>query len=133
MNVVDSCAWLEYFADGANAAFFAHAIENTEKLVVPTLTLYEVFKRVLQQRNESDALQTVAVMQQGTIVALDGRIALSAARISIDHKLPMADSVMLATARAFGATLWTQDDDFKGLSGVQYRPVRKQELRRHRT
>jgi predicted nucleic acid-binding protein len=125
MNVVDSCAWLEYFADGTNAAFFARAIENTRKLIVPTLSLYEVFKRVLQQRNESDALQAVAVMQQGTIVALDGRIALSAARISIDHKLPMADSVMLATARAFGATLWTQDDDFKGLSGIQYRPARK--------
>jgi len=114
MNVVDSCAWLEYFADGANAAFFARAIENTRKLIVPTLSLYEVFKRVLQQRNESDALQAVAVMQQGTIVALDGRI-----------ELPMADSVMLATARAFGATLWTQDDDFKGLSGIQYRPARR--------
>jgi predicted nucleic acid-binding protein len=125
MNVVDSCAWLEYFADGANATFFARTIENTEKLIVPTLSLYEVFKRVLQQRDESDALQAVAVMQQGTVVALDDRIALSAARISIDHKLPMADSVMLATARAFGATLWTQDDDFKGLTGVQYRPARK--------
>ena len=125
MNVVDSCAWLEYFADGANAAFFARAVENTEKLLVPTLSLYEVFKRVLQQRSESDALRVVAVMQQGTIVELDGRIALSAARISIAHKLPMADSVMLATARAFGATLWTQDDDFKGLGGVQYRAAKK--------
>jgi len=129
VNVVDSCAWLEYFADGANAAFFARAIENTDKLIVPTLSLYEVFKRILQQRDESDALQAVAVMQQGTVVALDGRIALSAARISIDHKLPMADSVMLATARAFGATFWTQDDDFKGLSGVQCRPVGKSEVR----
>jgi predicted nucleic acid-binding protein len=125
MNVVDSCAWLEYFADGTNAAFFARAIENTRELIVPTLSLYEVFKRVLQQRNESDALQAVAVMHQGTIVDLDGRIALSAARMSIAHKLPMADSVMLATARASGATLWTQDDDFRGLSGVQYRSARK--------
>jgi len=125
MNVVDSCAWLEYFADGANARFFARAIEKTSELIVPTLSLYEVFKRILQQCSESDALQAVAVMQQGTVVDLDGRIALSAARISIAHKLPMADSVMLATARSSGATLWTQDDDFKGLSGVQYRPARK--------
>ena len=123
MNVVDSCAWLEYFANGANAAFFARAVEDTRKLVIPTLSLYEVFKRILQQRTESDALQAIAVMQQGTVVDLDARLALSAARISVDCKLPMADSVMLATARAFGATLWTQDEHFKGLPGVRYRPV----------
>ncbi len=123
MNVVDSCAWLEYFANGANAAFFARAVEDTRKLVIPTLSLYEVFKRILQQRTESDALQAIAVMQQGTVVDLDARLALSAARISVDCKLPMADSVMLATARAFGATLWTQDEHFKGLPGVRYRPM----------
>ena len=125
MNVVDSSAWLEYFANGSNASFFAPAIERTVELLVPSLVLYEVFKRVLQQRDEGHALQAVAVMQQGTVVALDDQIALSAARISIDHKLPMADSVMLATVRASGATLWTQDDNFKGLSGVQYRPAKK--------
>lgn len=125
MNVVDSCAWLEYFADGSNAAFFAHAVEETRKLVVPTLSLYEVFKRILQQRTESDALQAMAVMQQGTVVDLDASLALSAARISVDCKLPMADSVMLATARAYGATLWTQDEHFKGLPGIRYRPMRE--------
>ena len=124
MNVVDSSAWLEYFADGPNAAFFAPAIAATEKLVVPTLSLYEVFKRVLQQRTEDDALMAMATMQQGTVVDLDAGIALSAARISIDHKLPMADSVILATARTFEATLWTQDEHFKGLLGVKYRPAR---------
>jgi predicted nucleic acid-binding protein len=123
VNVIDSCAWLEYFANGSNAAFFARAIEDTRKLVVPTLSLYEVFKRILQQRTESDALQAMAVMQQGTVVDLDARLALGAARISVDCKLPMADSVMLATARAFGATLWTQDEHFKGLPGVRYRPM----------
>jgi predicted nucleic acid-binding protein len=124
VNVVDSSAWLEYFADGHNATFFAPALAATEKLVVPTLSLYEVFKRVLQQRTEDDALMAIATMQQGMVVDLDAGIALSAARISIDCKLPMADSVVLATARTFEATLWTQDEHFKGLAGVKYRPAR---------
>lgn len=123
MNVVDSSAWLEYFADGPNASFFARAIEDTGKLVVPTLSLYEVFKRILQQRSEGEALRAIAVMQQGTVVELDARIALSAARTSLDLKLPLADSVMLATARAFEATFWTQDEHFRGITGVRYRPM----------
>ena len=124
MNVVDSSGWLEYFANGPNAGFFSKPIEQTDRLIVPTLSLFEVFKRVLQQRDEDDALQTVAVMQQGTLVELDGRLALSAARLSVDRRLPMADSVILATARAYDATLWTQDADFKGLDGVHYRKHR---------
>jgi predicted nucleic acid-binding protein len=120
MNVVDSSGWLEYFADGPNADFFASAIENVSELVVPSISVYEVFKRVLQQRGEGKALQAVAVMQQGTVVDLDTELALSAAKLSVDLKLPMADSVMLATARAHGSTLWTQDVDFDGLEGVQY-------------
>ncbi len=97
------------------------AIEQTEELLVPSLVLYEVFKRVLQQRDEGHALQAVAVMQQGTVVDPDARLALVAARISLEHRLPMADSVILATARAFGATVWTQDADFKGLPAAQLR------------
>ncbi len=121
MNVVDSSAWLEYFANGPNASFFSRPIERADELLVPSLTIYEVFKRVLQQRAESDALHAVAVMQQGTVADLDVRIALVAARISLEAKLPMADSIVLATARAYGATLWTQDADFKSMAGVQYR------------
>ena len=121
MNVVDSSAWLEYFANGPNAAFFAGPIEEPEGLVVPSLTIYEVFKRVLQQRSDGDALQAVAVMQQGVVVDLDARLALSAARVSLDMRLPMADSVVLATAKLHQATLWTQDADFEGLPGVRYR------------
>jgi predicted nucleic acid-binding protein len=121
MNVVDSSAWLEYLADGPNASFFARPIEQTTELVVPSLTIYEVFKRVLQQRDEGDALRAVAVMQQGAVVDLDVRLALSAARLSLDTRLPMADSVVLATARLHDATLWTQDADFEGLAGVRYR------------
>jgi predicted nucleic acid-binding protein len=89
--------------------------------LVPTLSLYEVFKRVLQQRGEDDALQAVALMQQGMIVELSVSLALSAARISLNDKIPMADSIMLATARAYGATLWSQDSDFENIAGVRYK------------
>lgn len=121
MNLVDSSGWLEYFADGPNADFFAPAIQKTAELIVPSISLYEVFKRILQQKDESQALRGVAYMEQGTIVELDASIALSAARLSLDLKLPMADSIILATARAYGAILWTQDDDFRDLEGVRYR------------
>ncbi len=120
MNVVDSSGWLEYFAGGPNTKFFSKAIETTTDLIVPTLSLYEVFKRVLQQRSEGDAIQAAAVMHQGRVVELTAHIALSAARISIDSRLPMADSIMLATAQTFEATLWTQDADFKDLPGIQF-------------
>ena len=120
MNVVDSSGWLEYFADGHNAGFFAPAIEATRELLVPTLSLYEVFKRVLQQRGEGEALQAVALMQQGQVVDLTAAVALSAAKASIERRLPMADSIMLVTARLHGATLWTQDADFDGVDGVKY-------------
>ncbi len=120
MNVVDSSGWLEYFADGPNAEFFAPAIENVSELVVPSISIYEVFKRVLQQRDEGDALRAIAIMRQGMEVDLDTTLALHAAKLSVTYKLPMADSVMLATARAHEATLWTQDADFKGIERVEY-------------
>jgi predicted nucleic acid-binding protein len=120
MNVVDSSGWLEYFADAPNAAFFAPAIEKTGDLIIPVLSLYEVFKRVLQQKGEGEALQAIAVMHQGVVVDLDAALALNAAKVSVELGLPMADSIMLATARAHGATLWTQDADFEGIEGVKY-------------
>jgi predicted nucleic acid-binding protein len=121
MNIVDSSGWLEYFADGPNAGFFAPAVQNPAELIVPSVSLYEVFKRVLQQqKDESQALKAVALMEQGTIVDLNAGLALSAAKLSVDLKLPMADSIMLATARTFGAVLWTQDADFEGMEGVRY-------------
>jgi predicted nucleic acid-binding protein len=124
MNVVDSSAWLEYFANGPNAGFFAPAIEKTSDLLVPSLVLYEVFRRVLQQRDEGAALQAVAVMQQGSVIDLDAPLALNAARLSTERRLPLADSVILATAQAHAAVLWTQDADFKGMAGVEYRKHR---------
>jgi toxin FitB len=120
MNVVDSSGWLEFFADGPNADFFAPAIENIPELVVLSLSMYEVFKRVLQQRGEDEALQAVGVMAQGRMVDLTMTLAMNAARISVDLRLPMASSIILATARAYHAILWTQDADFRGLEGVQY-------------
>lgn len=120
MNVVDSSGWLEYFADGPNAAFFAAAVEKPANLVVPTISLYEVFKRVLQQRDHGEALQVVAVMRQGRVADLTESLALASARLSVKHGLPMADSIMLATAQMWEAVLWTQDSDFEGLPGVRY-------------
>ena len=120
MNIIDSSGWLEYFADGPNASFFARPLQKTGDLVVPTVTIYEVFKVVLRQRNESDALQAVALMQQGSVVDLTAGIAIMAAKISTEQRLPMADSVILATAHTYGATIWTQDSDFEGIDGVQY-------------
>lgn len=120
MNVVDSSGWLEFFADGPNADFFAPAIQDIKQLIVPTLSIFEVFKRILQQRQEGEALQAIALMQQGTVVELTSMLALEAAKLSLEEKLPLADSIMLATSRAYDATLWTQDSDFKNISGIKY-------------
>ncbi len=120
MNLVDSCGWLEYFADGPKADFYAQALEDPGSLLVPTICLLEVFKRILHQRGEDAALQAAAAMHQGSMVSLDANLALRAARISRDLKLPLADSVILATARAYDAIIWTQDAHFKGLEGVRY-------------
>ena len=127
-NVVDSSGWLEYFSDGPNADFFAGAVEDEERLFVPAITLYEVFKRLLREPGgEDDALRVVAAMQRGRVVELGADLALEAGRISHETKLPMADSIILATAWENEATLWTQDVDFEGFSGVRYAPKVKPE------
>ncbi len=120
MNIVDSSGWLEYFSDGPNADHFADPIGNIAELLVPTIILYEVFKIVCRQRGEDSALQAAALMQQGRVVELSSSIALLAAKLSLDIKIPMADSIILATAQANDAILWTQDNDFEGVSGVRY-------------
>lgn len=125
MNVVDSSGWLEYFADGPNAGFFAPAIEDLAELVVPSITILEVFRRILQQRDHGDALQAISLMQQGEPAALDEELAIEAARLGVELGLPPADSVVLAAARSRGAVVWTQDADFEGLEGVRYRKSRR--------
>lgn len=115
-NVVDSSAWLEYFADSPRARLFAKAIEDARHLIVPVVTLYEVFKKVRRDRGEDEALQVVAAMLHGTVVDVDVPLALEAGHLH----LPMADSLIYATAVRHEATLWTQDADFEGLPGVKY-------------
>ena len=120
MNVVDSSGWLEYFANGSNADFFASAIEKTNELVIPTVSIFEVFKRMRQQKGDDAALKAVTAMMQGQVIDLDSTLALRAAKLSGDLGIPMADSMILATAQAFDAELWTQDADLKGIEKVNY-------------
>ena len=124
MNLVDSCGWLEYFADGPNALFFSQPLRKPVELIVPTITIYEVFKTVLRQRDESDALQAIALMEQGSVVDLTANISILAAKMSIEPNMPMADSIILATGRIYQATIWTQDSDFEGIEGVRYIPTK---------
>lgn len=120
MNVVDSSGWLEFFADGPNAECFSTPLQDKSSLLVPTVIIYEVFKIVLRERGENAALQTEAMLRQGKVADLSEDIALTAARLSITHKLPMADSIILATAKAHNAVIWTQDEHFKDIEGVKY-------------
>jgi len=120
LNVVDSSAWLEYFTKGPNARRFGPAIRDAVKLIVPTLSIYEVFRCVLRQRDEEMALRAVAAMHRGHVVLLSSSTAMLAARLGLEHGLPLAEAVMLATAREHDAALWTQDGDFEGIEGVRF-------------
>ena len=122
MNVVDSSAWLAYFAGEKNADFFAEAIEDTELLIVPSICLYEVFKVILREKGEDEALIAVAAMQEGKVVDLDGSLALEAAVLGNQEKLALTDSIIYATAKLNGAVLWTQDEHFSGKPDVQFKP-----------
>ena len=122
MNIVDSSGWLAYFAGEANAKHFLTPLNDSASLVVPTVTIYEVFKVVLRESGENDALQAAAAMQKGTVVALTVPLAIAASKLSIEHALPMADSLILATAQEFKAILWTQDSDLKNINNVKYFP-----------
>ena len=122
MNVVDSSAWLSYFAGDKNAEEFAAAIEDVEKLLVPSITLTEVFKCIMRQRDENAALEGIAHMEQGRVVPLDNSLAIDAAVFGLKYKLPLADSIIYATGNKFSAVVWTQDTDFKALPNVKYFP-----------
>ena len=119
-NVVDSSAWLSWFTNEPGAGAFAAAIEDHANLIVPSICILEVFKVVSRQRGEGEALQAVALMSQSELVDLDAELAISAALLGNENKLPLADSVVYATARRYDATLWTQDEDFDGLPGVKF-------------
>jgi len=122
MNIVDSSGWLAFFADEPNAKHFLLPLKDTASLVVPAVTIYEVFKVVLRESNENKALQAAVAMQKGKVVDLTATLAIDASKLSLQHGLPMADSIIFATAQVFNATIWTQNSDFKNFSGVNYFP-----------
>ncbi len=122
MNIVDSSGWLAYFADEPHAKHFNKVLSDPDSLVVPTVTLYEVFKVVLREAGENEALQAVAAMRKGQVVDLTSSLALAASKISLENNLPMADSIIMATAKEYDAVLWTLDADFKNIKGVKYFP-----------
>jgi predicted nucleic acid-binding protein len=120
MNIIDSSGWLEYFSDGPNAKHYLPPLNDPSSLIVPVITIYEVFKVVLRESSEDMALQAVAAMQKGRIVDLTVSIAMKASKLSLQHDLPMADSTILATAREYNCVIWTQDSDFQHIDGVKY-------------
>ncbi len=121
MNVVDSSGWIEYLSGGPNASFFRRPIESDELLLVPSLSMFEVYRHMLRHIGREDALNVVAAMRTRVVVDLDDSLALEAAELSVERNLALADSIIVATAQANGAELWTQDSDFEGLEGVRYR------------
>jgi len=120
VNVVDSSGWLEYLADSKNAKLFASAIEKTDELVVSTINLYEVYKKILLEKDENAAIQVVGLMQQAKVIEVNSSIAIQAAKLSFEQKIPMADSLIYITAKQNNAIVWTRDIDFKDLDGVKY-------------
>jgi predicted nucleic acid-binding protein len=122
MNIVDSSGWLAYFADEPNAKHFLHPLSDSDLLIVPTVTIYEVFKVILRESSENEALQAVVAMQKGKVAELSAPLAIVASRLSLEHQLPMADSIILATAQEYKAAIWTQDSGFKNISKVKYFP-----------
>lgn len=122
MNLADSSVWLEFFGQGPLANGFAPMLADRSRLVVPSIVVYEVHKRVKQQKGIEAAGQVVEVMRRGNLFILDDRLAVQASTISTTHKLAMADSIIYATARATSSELWTMDAHFEGLEGVAYFP-----------
>ncbi len=120
MNLVDSSGWLEYLSDSENAENFAEAIENTEELLVSSINIYEVYKKILKTKDENTALQILGLMRQAKVIDVTASIAVQAAKLSFEKNIPMADSIIYTTARDNNATMWTQDIDFKNLESVKY-------------
>ena len=122
INSLDSSAWIEIFHDGANAENFLPAISNLSQIVVSVIALYEVWRYTIQYGDRVRALAVTDSMQQGEVVSIDAGIAIEAADLSVQRKIPMADSLIYITAQKRSATLWTQDEDFEGLPNVRYFP-----------
>lgn len=121
MNVVDSCGWLEYFANGANADFFALAIENAQDLIVPHIVVFEVSKRLRHLYGDSGEAQGMSFLEKGRLVGGDMALMRLAARAAKNHQLAMADAIIWQTAQTHHAQLYTQDIDLDGLPGVVFK------------
>jgi predicted nucleic acid-binding protein len=122
VNIVDSSGWLEYFAGGPHSIHFCLPLRKSSSLIVPVITIYEVFKVVLREAGEDKALQSIAAMQKGKIIDLTISLAMSAAKLGMQYNLPMADSIIFATAKKHQCTVWTQDAHFENLPGVKFFP-----------
>lgn len=120
MNLVDSSGWLEHLADGKNAKLVTPAIEKTDELIVSTINIYEIYKKILLEKDENSAMQVIGLMQQAKVIEVNSTIAIQAAKLSYEQKIPMADSLIYMTAKQHSAIVWTQDVDFKDLDGVRY-------------
>ena len=120
MNIIDSSGWLEYFSDGPNARYFITPLDDIASLIVPAITIYEVFTVVLRESTENEALHAVAAMQKGKVIDLDAQIAINASKLSLQYNLPLADSIILSTARSHKCVIWTQDADFRDIENVKY-------------
>lgn len=120
MNIVDSSIWLEYFAGSSVGDKVSDIIEDIDTLLVPSITLYEVFKKIQSELDEDKALLAIAHMKQGAIIDLDSDLAIYSAIVGKEYKLAMADSIIYATSKKHNAILWTQDKHFKDLPNVRY-------------
>ncbi len=120
MTIIDSCGWLEYFANGANADFFSNPIKDNSEIIVPTIILYEIWKKISRERGEDKAIELVAQLKRYKIIPLDEELSISAAKVSSENNFAMADSIIYATAKKYNAALWTQDSDFKDVENVKY-------------
>lgn len=122
MNVVDSSGWIEYFVEGPNSSFFETPLQDVANLLVPSISILEVYRYILRERGRQEALAAAASMRQGRVLDLDDGMAVEAAEIGVSHGLPLADCIIYAAAQSHDATVWTQDADFEGLAGVEYQP-----------
>jgi toxin FitB len=120
--VLDSSGWIEWLSGGSGASNFAPAVMMAEKLVVPSVTMFEVVRWSLMKGGDVQAQTVAELMRRGTLVDLDAKLSIDAAVLARVHKLPTADSIVFATAKRFGAELWTQDPDFAAIAGVRYFP-----------
>jgi predicted nucleic acid-binding protein len=122
MNIIDSSLWLEYFAGTLRNRGIVGMIEDPSSQYVPSICIYEVFKRILVDKNESDALACASFMQNAVVISVTPQVAMLAARLGKEHMLPMADSIIYATSKIHNAEIYTQDKHFESLDNVHYFP-----------